>query len=64
MLGLKGAGEEPDCDMILGSPGRDSGKGSQRPGTSKICALSTFKTPTPTFIIGWSRGRGRSKTEG
>lgn len=64
MLGLKGAGEEPDCDTMLGSPGRDSGKGSQRSGTSKISASSTFRTPTPRFMIGWGRGWVRSKTEG
>lgn len=64
MLGLKRAGEEPDCNRMLGSPGQDSEKGSQRSGTSKICVLSTFKTPTPRFIIGWGRGWGRSKTEG
>lgn len=29
MLGLKGAGEEPLCDTMLGSLGWDSGKGSQ-----------------------------------
>lgn len=39
MLGLKGAGEELGCDTMLGSPGQGSGKGSQRTGTSQICAV-------------------------